>query len=151
MAGQVALALVLLVSSGLMVRSFQKLRALDPGFDARSALTFVIGLPERDYRTREAAVAAHRAMLDRLASLPGVAAASASTCLPLAGGCFGNTLRIEGRTYSNVAPPPIASFVAVAGGYFEAMGMRIVRGRGIDKGDVERNEPVVVVSEYEYQ
>jgi len=147
MAGQVALALVLLVSSGLMVRSFQKLRALDPGFDARSALTFVIGLPERDYRTREAAVAAHRAMLDRLASLPGVAAASASTCLPLAGGCFGNTLRIEGRTYSNVAPPPIASFVAVAGGYFEAMGMRIVRGRGIDKGDVERNEPVVVVSE----
>jgi len=96
---------------------------------------------------QKACAAAHRAMLDRLASLPGVAAASASTCLPLAGGCFGNTLRIEGRTYSNVAPPPIASFVAVAGGYFEAMGMRIVRGRGIDKGDVERNEPVVVVSE----
>ncbi len=52
MGGQVALALVLLVSSGLMVRSFQKLRAVDPGFDAASALTFSIGLPDRDYPTR---------------------------------------------------------------------------------------------------
>ena len=147
MAGQVALALVLLVSSGLMVRSFQKLRALDPGFDERSALTFAIGLPERDYRTREAAVAAHRAVIDRLASLPGVSAASAATCLPLGGGCFGNTIQIEGRTYSETAPLPLASFVGVAGGYFDAMGMRIIRGRAIDRGDVERSEPVVVVSE----
>ena len=65
MAGQVALALVLLVSSGLMVRSFQKLRALDPGFDATSALTFSIGLPNGDYATRRQAVAAHHAILDR--------------------------------------------------------------------------------------
>ena len=50
MGGQVALALVLLVASGLMVRSFQKLRAVDPGFDATSALTFSVGLPDRNYR-----------------------------------------------------------------------------------------------------
>jgi putative ABC transport system permease protein len=147
MGGQIALALVLLVSSGLMVRSFQKLRALDPGFNATSALTFSIGLPKREYPTRDAAVAAHHAILDRLSALPGVTAASASTCLPLAGGCFGNTLRVEGRVYPAGTVPPIVLFRAVAGGYFETMGMRLPRGRGIDRHDVERHEPVVVVSE----
>ena len=90
MGGQVALALVLLVASGLIVRSFQKLRAVDPGFDASSALTFSLGLPDRNYPSRAAAVTAHQAILDRLSALPGVTAVSTSTCLPLAGGCFGN-------------------------------------------------------------
>ena len=147
MAGQVALALVLLVSSVLMIRSFQKLRAIDPGFDARDAVTFTIGLPEREYRTRDEALTAHNAILDRLAALSGVTAVSASTCLPLSNGCFGNTVRIEGRPYVEGAPLPLALFRAVAAGYFEAMRMRILRGRGIDRRDVERGEPVVVVNE----
>jgi putative ABC transport system permease protein len=148
MGGQVALALVLLVSSGLMVRSFQKLRAVDPGFDASSGLTFMVGLPDTDYATRDAAVAAHHAILDRLSALPGVTAASASTCLPLTFpfGCSGDNLRVEGRVYPPGAIPPVALFRAVAGGYFEAMGMRIVRGRGIDRDDVDRHEPIVVIN-----
>ena len=144
---QVALALVLVVSSGLMVRSFQKLRALDPGFDASSALTFSIGLPEPEYPNIGKVVAAHHAILDRLAVLPGVTAVSASTCLPLAGACYGNTLRVDGRTYAEGTIPPIALFRAVAGGYFEAMGMRVLRGSSIARGDVERKEPIVVISE----
>jgi putative ABC transport system permease protein len=147
MGGQVALALVLLVASGLMVRSFQKMRAVDPGFDASSALTFSIGLPERNYPNRAAAVAAHQAVLDRLSALPGVTAVSASTCLPLAGGCFGNTVRVEGRAMPPGTIMPIALLQAVAGGYFEAMGIRLLRGRGITRGDVERSEPAVVVNE----
>ena len=59
MAGQVALALALLVSSGLMVRSFQKLRAVDPGFNPASTLAFSVGLPDREYRTRAAAAIVH--------------------------------------------------------------------------------------------
>lgn len=144
---QTALALVLLVSSGLMVRSFQELRAVDPGFDPTSALTFSVGLPERDYPDREAAVAAHYAILDRLSALPGVTAASASTCLPLAGGCSGNTVRVQGRTYPPGTIPPLALFRAVAGGYCEAMGIPLRRGRTLDRGDVDRREPVVVVNE----
>jgi putative ABC transport system permease protein len=148
MGGQVALALVLLVSSGLMVRSFQKLRAVDPGFDASSGLTFMVGLPDTDYATRDAVVAAHYAILDRLSALPGVTAASASTCLPLTFpfGCYGNNLRVEGRVYPPGAIPPVALFRAIAGGYFEAMGMRILRGRGIDRGDVDRHESIVVIN-----
>jgi len=146
MAAQVALALVLLVSSALMIRSFQKLRAVDPGFDAASALTFSIGLPERQYPTRAAAIAAHHAILDRLAALPGVTAATASTCLPLSGGCSGNTIRIESRPLPPGTTPPIALFRAVAGGYFEAIGMRIVRGRALTRADVDHEDPVVVVN-----
>jgi putative ABC transport system permease protein len=146
MAGQVALALVLLVFSGLMVRSFQKLRALDPGFDATSALTFSIGLPHSDYPTRRASVAAHQAVLDRLSTLPGVTAVSASTCLPLAGWCFGNGLLVEGHADDPFTARPFVAFRAVAAGYFQTMGMRLVRGRGLDRGDVERKEPNIVVN-----
>src|SRR5262249_22795211 len=91
MAAQVAFALVLLVGSGLMVGSFEKLRRVAPGFSGE-ALTFRIGLPDREYSTRRAAVAAHRSILDRLVALPGVTGAATSTCLPLDGRCFGNSL-----------------------------------------------------------
>jgi predicted permease len=147
MGAQVALALVLLVASGLMVRSLHNLRAMNPGFDASSTLTFRIGLPNRDYTNVSAAVAAHHAILDRLSALPGVTRASATSCLPLAGGCSGNTVLIEGRTLPPGTTPPIALFRAVAGGYFETMGMRVLRGRGIDRADVDRAEPIVVVND----
>jgi predicted permease len=147
MGAQVALALVLLVSSGLMVRSFQNLRALDSGFNPSSALTFSLGLPGTDYSSLSTVVSAHHAIIDRLAALPGVAAISAGSCLPLAGGCVGNTIQIEGHDLKPNEIPPLALFRAVAGGYFEAMGMRLIRGRFIDRGDVDRREPVVVISE----
>jgi predicted permease len=147
MCGQIALALVLLVSSGLMVRSFRELRAFDPGFDASSTLTFRIGLPSREYTDRRAAVTAHHAILDQLSALPGVTAVSAATCLPLDGGCFGNTINVEGRVPPTDALPPIVSFRAVAGGYVSAMGMRVLRGREISRADVDRSEPIVVVNQ----
>jgi predicted permease len=145
MGSQVALALALVAFSGLMLRSFQRLRVVDPGFDTRSALTFRIALPRRDYDSRRTAVAAQRAILDRLGAIPGVTQASASTCLPLTASCFGNTVLTEGVPEANV-PRPWAMFHAVAGGYFEAIGIRLLRGRFIDRSDMERGEPVAVVN-----
>jgi putative ABC transport system permease protein len=145
MGAQVALALVLVIFSGLMLRSFQKLRTVDPGFDARSALTFGIALPDREYTSRRSAVAAHRAILDRLSAIPGVTAASASTCLPLSTFCFGNMVVPEGVVEDGTLRPWVL-FHAVAGGYFEATGIRLLRGRFIDRGNVERGEPAVVVN-----
>jgi putative ABC transport system permease protein len=149
MASQVALSLVLLVTSGLLVRSLLGLLAVDPGFEARSTLTLQVGLPATQYPDRERVVAFHHAVLDRIAALPGVTAVSASTCLPLSskGFCFGNTLAVEGRPRQpGQIPRPVAQR-AVAGGYFEAMGMRLVRGRGLSRGDIDRREAVVVVNE----
>jgi len=145
MGGQVALALVLVVFSGLMLRSFQKLRTVDPAFDARSALTFGIALPDRDYASRRSAVATHRAILDRLSAIPGVTAASASSCLPLSIFCFEHMVVPEGVVDDGMLRPR-ALFYAVAGGYFEATGIRLRRGRFIDRGDVERGAPVAVVN-----
>ena len=147
MASQVALALVLVIASGLMVRSFQKLRAVDPGFDATSTLTFSVALPENEYPTRARAVAAHQAILDRVSALPGVSAASATTCLPLAGGCFGNTVRVEGRAIPPGTAPPLALFRAVAADYFPAIGTPLRAGRTLTRDDVDRREPVVVVND----
>jgi predicted permease len=147
MATQVAVALVLLVASGLMVRSFQKLRAVDPGFDATSTLTFSVGLPQNEYSTRALAAAAHQAILDRVSALPGVSAASATTCLPLAGGCFGNTVRIEGRVIQPGTTPPLALMRGVAADYFRAIGTPLRAGRTLTREDVERREPVVVVND----
>jgi putative ABC transport system permease protein len=147
MAAQIALALTLLVGSGLMIRSFEKLRAVDPGFDSGSQLTFTIGLSERRYPTRRAAVAAHQAILEKLAAIPGVKAVSATSCLPLSGACFGNGLRIEGETENRGLARGFVWFRAVAGGYFEAMGMRMLRGRALERGDVERGEANIVVNQ----
>jgi predicted permease len=147
LAVQVALALVLLVASGLMLRSFQKLRSADPGFNATSTLTFSVALPRREFSTTDAAVRVHAAILERLAVLPGVNAVSATTCLPLHAACSGNTLRVFGRAYPPGTIPQIAASRGVAGGYFEAMGMRLVRGRTISPDDVRRGEPIAVISE----
>jgi putative ABC transport system permease protein len=150
MAGQVALALVLLVSSGLMIRSFQKLIAIDPGFDSASTLTFRIGLPAADYPTREAATLAHRTLVDRLATIPGVSAASAVTCLPLAGTCGGVLFAVEGQAGdpndSSTLLPPV-EMNAVAWDHVRALGARLRRGRSIGRDDVERRTPVVVVNQ----
>jgi len=149
MASQIALALVLLVASGLLMRSFQRLLAVDPGFDPRSTLTFQVGLPPVDYPGRNRVVTFHHALLDRIAALPGVTTVSATTCLPLSpeAFCFGNTLAIEGRPMQpGRFPRPVAQR-AVAAGYFAAMGMRLLRGRDLDRADIDRGEPVVVVDE----
>jgi predicted permease len=149
MGGQVALALMLFVASGLLVRSFQNLRSIDPGFDPSAALTFHIGLPESEYPDTDSAVRTHHAILDSLSAIPGVVGASASTRIPLATRSRGFTsdLHVEGRMVPENTIPPLAGFLAVAGGYFETMGTPILRGRGIDRSDVERATPVAVVSE----
>jgi len=149
MGAQVALALVLLVASSLLVRSFQKLRAIDPGFDPSSALTFRLGLPDREFPNRRAVVAAHQAILDRLAALPGVTSVSASSRIPLVdlGRGMSSLMRVEGRPAPQGTIPPIVAFRAVAGGYFETMGTRLLRGRGIERSDVDRRDLVAVVND----
>jgi putative ABC transport system permease protein len=147
MAGQVALAMVLLVSSGLMIRSFQKLIAIDPGFDSSSTLTFRIGLSATEYPTRPAATAAHQRLVDQLATIPGVTAASASTCLPLAGRCGVVYFAVEGRAEDPGIVLPAVEMNAVAWDHVRALGAYLRRGRAISRDDVERSTPVAVVNQ----
>ena len=156
MAAQTALALVLLVASGLLIRSFQHLRSVDPGFDAGPALAFRVGLPARTYADRDAAVAAHRAIIDRLKALPEAAGVSGATCLPLEGQCFGNSIfKDDGsgdafnttRALQSNQPRPVVSFRAVAADYFEVIGMRLLRGRTLSADDVDFGRSNIVVNQ----
>jgi predicted permease len=150
MGAQVAFALVLLVASGLLVRSFVKLRALDLGFDPSSRLTFQIGLPPAAYSTRETIVFRHQAILARVAALPGVRSASAVNCVPISGRgfCGGAPLFREGEPPPrNDTARPIVASRPVAASFFETMGMPLVVGRGITQADIDSNSLVTVIDE----
>ncbi len=151
MAAQVALALVLVAASGLLFRSFVRLRAIDPGFDPASTVTFQIGLPRASYPDRQHVVRAHDAILERLSTLPGVTAAGVINCVPLSGRgfCGGAPLFVEGEPLrrGGEAARPIVAIRPISSSALDALGMRIVRGRGITRADQDTNEPVAVVDE----
>lgn len=145
-ATQVALASVLLVACGLMTRSFIHLTRVDPGFDAAGALTFHLGVPASRYPERSDAYAFHDRMIERIGGLPGVTAAAYANCAPLEGWCFGDPLLVEGRASENEAStPPVITMRRTSAGYFETLGMRLVRGRLLTRAD-EGGAPVIVVN-----
>ena len=143
---QIALALTLLVGSGLAVRSFQKLAAVDPGFDPIDVLTFGLALSARDYESADARLNFHRQMVDRLRALPGAVGASAASTVPLGGEMSGSGHTIEGRPPADGEVPPVFMTKRVTPGYFDALRIELVEGRVFDALDGERQAPVVIVS-----
>ncbi len=148
--GQLALALVLLVGSGLMVRTFQRLRSVDPGFDPADVLT--VGMSLGGARTVRShlpeAARFYQSVAEQVAALPGVEHVGVTTALPLGSGSWnGGSFEIEGKPTADDALPPVAMYKAVGPGYFEAMGMTLLRGRTEKASDVEDGVPVVWVNE----
>ena len=143
---QIALALTLLVGSGLAVRSFQRLAAVDPGFDAVDVLTFGLALPPRDYDTPASRLGLYRQVVDRLRTLPGVVGAAAASGLPLDAVLSSGSHRIEGRPLAEGEVSPMFAVRVVSPGYFEAMRIALVEGRAFDRLDEGRDASVVVVS-----
>lgn len=143
---QMALALVLLASAGLMLRSFFRLRGVDPGLDPTNVLTMELALPSGGYRTHEAVSAFYHETATRVGALPGVRTVGMSTTLPLTseGGC-GDAVFIEDRPPVPGQEPPHACTRRTAPGYFEALGID-VRGRTPTWDDVQRQSGAVVVS-----
>jgi predicted permease len=146
MAGQVALALVLLVGSGLMVRSFLRLRAVNPGFTAEHVFTFDVSLTSSDYADRARAVRFHEALLERVRALPGVSSAGAISCIPLTGSCWGDPLLVRGRPRQPGELPPIVQIRRSLPGFFETMHIRLERGRSFEPADHQQRAGVVVLS-----
>ena len=132
--GQVAVALVLLIGSGLMVRTYQKLRSVDPGFDADGVVTFTLTLPLTRYPDPESEARFFEDLLDRVRPLPGVQAAGAVTTLPLRPGPA-YTVGIEDFVVAPGAFPPVVGHAWITPGYLEALGIPILRGRGPERGD----------------
>ena len=145
LAAQIGMATVLLIGSGLVLRSFAKLRAVDPGFRSNDVLTFRVSLPLARYKTPADVARFHYALLDRVHALPGVTAAGATNRLPLSGpSTEADPVRVEGRTFTASGMPPLAEMRAATPGYFEAMGIPRLAGRSFEHGDTEVPGAVII-------
>lgn len=153
---EVALALVLLVGSGLMVRSFINLRQVDVGFTAHNVLTMRVPLPQAKYPTPltatdprdPAGLAFYDQLLTRVGNLPGVQSATAATILPLgAGDGWGKFLSIEGRTETSIDKVPLVRFALVSPDYFRTFAVAVRRGRSFSADDKSNSQLVAIVNE----
>ncbi len=147
-ASEVALSLVVVLAAGLIVRSFQRLTAVDPGVDIDGKLVFYVSPTGDEYRSADAVVQFYGQLQERLSALPGVASVSGVTHLPLSGTGSRADFLFEGRDVPGAGEPIwSAQWTSVLPGYFETMGIVATRGRLLDAGDVGGAEPVVVISE----
>jgi putative ABC transport system permease protein len=147
---QVAMAAMLLVVCGLMVRTAKNLARVDIGFRPDSVLTFRIALPDVSYPKPGDVARFHQTMLDRIRALPGVIAAGATSDLPLSPeGVPGDPLRTDHDIARTNSLPPAAEMRVATPGYLEAMGIPLRRGRllGDDDGDSEHPSGAVLVTD----
>jgi predicted permease len=143
---ELAVALVLLTASGLLLRSFQKLRSVDLGFRTDHAVTAFYGLPHQQYSTQAAVDAFNAALLTKLRQLPGVQAVGLTDLLPIGGG-NGNTVFVpEGYVAPKGAGLILAWPPHVIGDYFRAAGIPLLRGRDFTEADHDGAPLVVIVN-----
>ncbi|MFL6302674.1 MAG: ADOP family duplicated permease [Candidatus Sulfotelmatobacter sp.] len=142
-----ALALVLLIGAGLMIRTFSALQAVDAGFNPHNVISMIVSVAA----TKEADPA-HRAifyhqLLDRVRTLPGVQAAGGINHLPLAGDQWGATFVIEGRPKPRPGESPRSVYRMVTPGYFTAMRLQLLRGRDVTGADNVTAADVVIINQ----
>src|SRR5688572_19236889 len=144
--GQVALALTLLIVSGLMIRTFIALREVDPGFTRPEQVqTFVLAIPPGLISDPEEAARTHERVAEQLARVQGVTSVGLSSSITMDGEDNGNSIEVEGVPDGETAK--LRRFKSFAPGYFETMGNRLVAGRSITWSEIHQRRPVIVISE----
>jgi predicted permease len=143
-----ALALVLLAGSGLMVRSFQALRSVDPGFaDPEEVLTFRVTIPDAEVADPVVMAQTHQEILRRVQAVPGVASAALSSSVTMDGWDSNDPLESEDHPVDPGQLPPIRRYKWIGPGYFATMGNPMVAGRDLTWQEVNDRAKVVVLSE----
>ena len=143
----VALSVLLLVGSGLLVRSFTRLLAVDAGFEPSQLLTFGVALAGERYQQQPAVTQFYDDLTTGLRATPGVVSVSASSMLPVTSAMAQMTIDVEGRPLENPAAAPTADTYVVRPDYFSALGIPVLEGRALESSDGERSMPVVVISQ----
>jgi len=144
---ELALALVLLASAGVFVKSLSKLKDVDLGFRPRGLMTAALALPERQYDTPAKQISFLNSTLERLSNSPGVESAAAAMPVPFSGFGGSASFNIEGRVSPPGDPGPHGNIRAVSPRYFETMGIRLIRGRVFTDQDRLGSEPVAIIDE----
>ncbi len=147
---EVAAALVLLVGAGLLLKSFQKLQEVNPGFRPDHLLTMQVALPATKYKDPQQVDAFYAQALEKVKALPGVESACVSTSLPMsvAGGSGSSgSFSIEGRTVAPGEMSPWGSRWFAGSNYFQTMGIPLLKGRYFDDRDVRDAPQVAIIDE----
>jgi putative ABC transport system permease protein len=145
---QVALALVLLVSSGLMIRTFQALRNVHPGFVRPNEVqTLRLSIPDSQIKGEVAVTRMHQAIMDKIAAVPGVASVALVSTVTMSGDGWHDPLFAQDRTYTESQVPPLRMFKMVSPGYMKTMGGSVIAGRDFTWADAYDQRPVSMVSE----
>jgi len=142
---QFSLALMLLLGAGLLIRSFERVLQVDPGFQTTNIVSGAISLPDPGYKEDSQKRAFDLELMRRLEGAPGVESAGAGTDLPLESG-WSKIFSVEGQV-----PPPgaglnVDSHTVVLGKYFQTLGVQLIRGRFFNDGDIQNSTRVVIVN-----
>jgi len=144
---EVALALVLLASAGLLIQSFRRLQRVDPGFDSKNLLTMLLILPDSKYPEPEQAAVFFEEVLQRIKSLPGVEEVGLGTRLPFGGGGGDTYFTIEGRPFQNANEKVTAYDPRIDHNYLRAMGMTLIKGRNFTERETKEEPRATIINE----
>jgi predicted permease len=144
---EVALALMLLVGAGLMLRTFEQLEAVDPGFDPHHLLTLEVAAAGKTYRTGPSRIRFFDQLRPRLEAVPGVESVSFINHLPISGDIWTLGIIIYGRPDPPPGQQPTAAYRVVQPGYFATMKIHMLEGRDFNSHDLRDTTPVAIVNE----
>jgi predicted permease len=145
---QVALALVLLICSGLMIRTFHAMTKVNPGFaNAEQLQTFHINIPDTQIKSDEAALRMEQEIQNRIAAIPGTTAVAIDTAIPLGNNQSNDPVLVEGRSYAEGEFPALRRFKNVSPGTFAALGIPLIAGRDYTWDDLYQDHHVTIISE----
>ena len=147
-AGEVGAALILLAGAGLLIKSYSRLQAVDPGFTRDHVLTANISLPPAKYPDVPARIAFWKRAVDQARTIPGVTVVGFTTNVPFSGNVSSGSYNIVGREVAPGETPPHGRQETVGGDYFKAMGIPLLAGRYFNESDVATAPPVVIIDEY---
>ena len=141
---EVALSLVLLVGAGLLIQSFLRLRAVEPGFDLDRVLTMEVSLPFATYKEPHERTDFYRRTLERIRALPGVESAGATQSLPFRPTMLTDHIVIAGQPAPPAGQEPFIRGTSITSDYFRTMGMRLVRGRAFTEQETWEGGSIIV-------
>jgi len=146
---EVALSFILVIGTGLLVRTLQRLYGVNPGFQTTNVLTMAISLPEAKYPSTEPAKSGlfYRDLIGRLKVIPGVKFAAAGTTVPLAGGGWGKYFTVDEHPAARLADVPMIQYRQVTPDYFRALGVPLRSGRLFTEEDVANRPLVAIINE----
>jgi len=143
---ETALAIVLLIGAGLLIRSFARLQQVNVGFNPAQLLTAQVGLPRAKYAKPEQWISFYQQTLERMNALPGAQEAAVAVPLPLSDSYINLAFEIEGRPPRAKSESPTADFVAISPNYFHVLQVPLLRGREFRGADSESGPKVCVIS-----